>query len=133
QLLEIKKDLVVVVDATARPQAYQAKPDFIIASQPYSEDSFCQPVYLQHIGGDLPEADICGLWTGLIKVSAKGQKPFYKALRSLLQEDTMQQFGRIPALLNQLIQLKCPVHILYITGHWLEVETVADVLKAAHF
>lgn len=133
QLLEVKKDVVVVVDATARPQSYQAKPDFVTASHPYSEDSFRQLVSLQQIGGDLPEADICGLWTGLVKVSAKGQKPFYKALRSLLQDETMQQFGRIPALLNHLIALKCPVHILYITDHWLEVETIADVLKAAHF
>lgn len=133
QLLEVKKDLVVVVDATARPQAYQPKPDFVTASQPYSEDSFRQSVHLQQIGGDLLEAEICGLWTGLLKVSAKGQKPFYKALRSLLQDDTIQQFGRLPVLLNHLVALKCPVHVLYITDHWLEVETIADVLKAAHF
>ncbi|MGI0487815.1 isocitrate lyase/phosphoenolpyruvate mutase family protein [Pantanalinema rosaneae CENA516] len=133
QLLEVKKDFVVVVDATARPQTYQAKPDFVTASQPYSDSRFRQPVYLQQIGGDLPAANICGLWTGLLKVSAKGQKPFSKALRSLLQSNTLQQFGRLPALLNHLIALKYPVHILYITDHWLEVDTIADMLKATHF
>ncbi|NEQ63481.1 MAG: phosphoenolpyruvate mutase, partial [Moorea sp. SIO4A1] len=98
-----------------------------------STQAFYQHVYLQQISDQLPEGEICGIWTGLLKVSQQGQQKLRDTLNTLLQSEQVRQQGRMPTLINRLISHGHRVHVLYIKGHWLDIDQVEDLFKAGSF
>ncbi|NEP56476.1 MAG: phosphoenolpyruvate mutase [Symploca sp. SIO2G7] len=132
-LLESNQDFVVVVDSDWRRRYYQVRPDYVTCSLPNSKQSFYRDIYLKQISNELADEDICGIWTGLLKVSSQGQQPLREALNTLIQQEKIQRRGRVPTLINELISRGYPVHVIYITGHWLDVDAIEDMLKAGSF
>ncbi|NEO44300.1 MAG: hypothetical protein F6K55_09260 [Moorea sp. SIO4A3] len=41
--------------------------------------------------------------------------------------------SRMPTLINRLISHGHRVHVLYIKGHWLDIDQVEDLFKAGSF
>ena len=132
-LLGVEHDFVVVIDSSHRPQAEQIRPDYVTCSLPDSTQAFYENVYLQQITHDLGEREICGIWTGLMKVSQQGQLGLRETLNTLLCSDKVQQQGRMPTLINELIARGYRVHVLYVKGHWLDIDQVEDLFKAESF
>ena len=52
-----------------------------------------------------------------------------------VQEDRRADFDRlsIPDLLNHVIETGKPVKVLYIHGHWLDVNNLEDLSRASDF
>jgi phosphoenolpyruvate phosphomutase len=48
------------------------------------------------------------------------------------QEGTAEQ-ASLPDLLNRLIEKDLPIGVLYITGHWLDVNDVYDLASVRNF
>jgi phosphoenolpyruvate phosphomutase len=132
-LLEANQDFVVVVDAEWRNRSHQVRQDYVACSLPNSNQAFYTDVYLKQISSDLPDDDTCGRWTGLLKVSSQAQKVFRETLDTLLQQEEVQRQGRVPTLINALLKSGYPVNVIYVTGHWLDVDEIEDMLKAGSF
>jgi phosphoenolpyruvate phosphomutase len=132
-LNEPGEDFVVTVDAdwvNSRKAGREA--DWAVCSHPNSRDAFSTNVHLKRIGADIQEPDIHGEWMGFLKVSAKGFTILKAALDKLLSSPDHQQF-KIPDLLNMLIDDGHNVRTIYTTGHWLDINTVQDLVAAGNF
>lgn len=132
-VLETHQDCVVVVDADAHRKANQVRPDYVSCSLHNSKQAFYTDVYLKQIDGNVLEEEMCGLWTGLLKVTSKVQKPLREILNNLIQQEEIQRSGRIPTLINELIARGLKIYVIYITGHWLDVDEIEDIVKAGSF
>jgi phosphoenolpyruvate phosphomutase len=133
-LLDSEYDFTIVVDAdNNRVNPTLIRKNYVRCSVPNPKYDFYSPVYLEEVSRDLPEADICGMWTGLLKVSHEGAPILQTIVDSMLQDETLYRQGRMTALLNQLVQSGHQVHVIYISGHWLNVDTVKDMIAVGSF
>ena len=132
-LLENDYDLAVIVDSNWHKCSNQVRADYTNCSVPNSKRAFYQDVGLHQIDANMPEEKICGMWTGLLKVSSNVQRPLLDALEKLLLQLEIKSSGRMPNLINELIALGYPVNVVYITGDWLDVDEVEDMIKAGSF
>lgn len=132
-LVESPHDLAIVVDADWLQRANRVRPDYVYTSLPNSKQAFYSDVYVKQMGSNIPPSGICGVWTGLLKAGKQVQQPLLDALKTLLQDDSMKQHGRMPSLITELVTLGYPVHVIYITGNWLDIDEVEDIVKAGSF
>lgn len=132
-LLETTSDFAIVVDANWRDRSHRIRPDYVDCSLPSSTQSFYTKVYLNQITSTIPESEICGLWTGLLKVSQSAIATFQETLISLCDRPQLYSQGRIPHLVNELVKHNHKIEVIYITGHWLDIDEIEDILKAGQF
>ena len=132
-LEEPAEDFVVAVDADWVNSCNAGREaDWAVCSHPNSRDIFSTKVSLKRLGDDIPQADIHGEWMGFLKVSAKGFVVVKTALDELLSNPGEQQF-KMPDLINMLIEDGNIVRVVYTTGHWLDIDTVQDLVAAGNF
>jgi phosphoenolpyruvate phosphomutase len=132
-LEEPGEDFVVTVDAdwhNSRNAGREA--DWAVCSQPNCRNAFSTNVNLKRLGDDIRETDIHGEWMGFLKVSAKGFAIIKTALDDLLSNPAHQKF-KMPDLINMLIENGNTVRVIYTTGHWLDIDTVEDLVAAGDF
>ncbi len=132
-LEEPGEDFVVTVDAdwhNSRNAGREA--DWAVCSHPNSRDTFATNVSLKRLGDDIQEYNIHGEWMGFLKVSANGFTILKTALDDLLSNPDYQQF-KMPDLINMLIEEGNTVRVIYTTGHWLDIDTVQDLVAAGNF
>ncbi|MES1924629.1 phosphoenolpyruvate mutase [Salinisphaera sp. T31B1] len=131
-LLDADGDIVVVVDSdSAGPGETLRDPAW--CSAPDDRSLFAQRVTLEHVGRNgAPETACCGRWIGLMRARGAGRTHIAQAIETLRQRGDYEQAG-IPDLLNVLIGAGVPVHVVYITGHWLDVNDLDDLRAASDF
>jgi len=136
-LLSVKADLAIAVDALSQRAAgggdrHLPNPrDLVAASRPFSASYLDDgPAYLSAIGDIPPEAQV-GEWIGLLRVSAQGAVWVAEEL-ARMREDGSAATADLPALLSRLAA-RHPVAVHYITGHWLDVDTIPDLADARNF
>ena len=132
-LSDVEQDFVVVIDSSQHDGTSRVRPDYAACSLPNSTQTFYQSVYLRQITDDGDHADIGGLWTGLLKVSPQGQPILRDTLDRLLQAEEARQQGRMPLLINALIAGGNPIYVVYVQGHWLDIDQIEDLVKAGSF
>ena len=135
-LLAAEGDIVIAVDVQSRASGGRRPHarDLVRASRPpssrYLDDA---PALLTGIGD--PPADEAGEpvaeWIGLLRASAKGAEVLREELRAMHADGTLPQ-ADLPALLAR-VAARVPVHIHYIAGHWLDVDTLDDLAEARNF
>jgi phosphoenolpyruvate phosphomutase len=132
-LLDSDHDFTVVIDADQSINPNLIRQNYVTCSLPNSKTAFYTPVELKQIGRDLPTEKICGMWTGLLKVSNQGKHTLWGILKTMLLDEEVRHGGRMPALLNELINQEYSVNVIYITGHWLNVDAIKDMIQAGSF
>jgi phosphoenolpyruvate phosphomutase len=132
-LLDSKQDFTIVVDADAISNSNPVRADYVSCSLPSSHKAFYSEVYLDQINNKLPQDEICGIWTGIFKVSGEYRNVVLETLKNLLLNEEVQKQGRMPTLINELINLGYKISVVYITGHWLDVDEIEDIIKAGDF
>ncbi len=135
ELIESSEDFVVCVDANWRESRNRGRTaDFVVCSEPNSKRAFLSTVQLVDFVNDGDRSDVTGEWMGFLKVSAKGADVLC-ALLTRLESDDAVRFNtmKVPDLLRHLIKDGHPVRVLYTTGHWLDVDSVDDVIIGASF
>jgi phosphoenolpyruvate phosphomutase len=65
-------------------------------------------------------------------VRGEGRLWLLAALAELKQRPDYNTLG-LPALLNHLVEKAHPVRVLYINGHWLDVNSLEDLDRAGDF
>jgi phosphoenolpyruvate phosphomutase len=83
-------------------------------------------------GEDLAENEIHGEWMGIMRVAAEAV-PAFRAQVNALAADPANRKAKLHHLLNAIAQKGSDVRVVYNTGHWLDVDSVEDVLAAGSF
>jgi len=132
-LMATEGDIVLAADARSSglkaPGRFrdQVKADRAFSGN-YLDD---QPAHLQEMSAELQPSDITGEWIGLARFSANGAAWLVEEIDTLEAEGLLDK-ADMPLLLTRLAA-KHPVAIHYILGHWLDVDTLADVGDAMNF
>ncbi len=138
-LLDSEEELVVVVDsafgeATSAGRPVTGAPDYAYCTAADDRAMLAQNVRLFAIlpdrRGDLGEAN--GRWVGMLRVCAAGRQWLLDALAELKLRDDFAQLS-MSALLNRIIANGHPIRVLYIHGHWLDVNALEDLDNAGDF
>jgi phosphoenolpyruvate phosphomutase len=128
ELLDSTADITVVVDS-AHTSAANPR-DLVTATRRntgrYHDD---EPALLTGIAADPAQAS--GQWIGLMHLSAHGAQLVRSELEAMQAEAALAH-ADLPGLLLR-ISRHHPIAIHYITGHWLDVDTTADLAEARNF
>ena len=132
-LLDDEHDLAIVVDSDNNYDPNLIRRNYVACTLPNLRSSFYNDIYLKKVSPELPKENLCGMWTGLLKVAGKLKPDVREILDNLLQQDEIRQQGRMPDLINELNKSGYPVHIIYITGHWMNIDDIKDLIEAGSF
>jgi phosphoenolpyruvate phosphomutase len=135
-LLDADGDIVVGVDAMWRERTGQATErvrDLVQASARFSPSYLDDdPVLLQRVAHDIPGDDACGEWVGLAKLSAKGSERLRAEIEAMRADGSLNS-ASLPDLFSRLAGQDDPPRVVYVTGHWLDVNDAFDLAKAGDF
>ena len=132
-LLESDRDLTVVVDSAVATEA-SGSPDYAYCSAPDDRSLWGQDVLLQRVRQNSKDGgiDANGRWIGMVRTHARGRQWISDALASLSKTETFAQLS-MRDLLNHIIDQGHSVRVIYIHGHWLDVNSLADLERAGTF
>ncbi len=135
-LLAASGDIVLAVDAHWRDHAGAAPDrvrDLVACSRTFSGGYFDdEGVTLRSIGDPAAEADACGEWIGLAKVSPQGARLIRAEIDAMTADGSLAK-ANLPELFARLIASGVPIDILYVSGHWLDVNDAFDLADARNF
>jgi phosphoenolpyruvate phosphomutase len=130
-LLAAEGDVVLAVDS--RPLRAGAHPRDLVratgapTSPQFDDDA---PGTLVAIG-DVPAAAASGEWIGLMRVSARGAALVRAALGAMAADGTLPR-ADMAGLIGRLAQ-QAEVRVHWVSGHWLDVDTLGDLADARNF
>lgn len=126
-------DITIVVDAAWQQRApSRSSLDYVAASHPYSLKYGEEEAVLRDIGAHLKPEQVHGEWMGLVKTSAKGSQTLRAALAELSARPDFKTL-RFDDLFRHLLAAGQTIRVLYITGHWLDVDDLDDLSAANAF
>ena len=133
-LFDCEADVAVAVDANWREHRQDAPkhaPDLVICSEPYTEDHFLDEsaVQVEAFEGLVARDVAHGEWIGLAKLSAKGLAAVRQEVAAMQDDGSATRAG-LPDLFNRLIAKGLKPRVVYITGHWLDVNDAFDLAWA---
>lgn len=132
-LCQEQDDCVIFVDSNWRDQSSYARlGGFAECSVPNSRKAFNAKIHLKQLGKTLPEESIHGVWMGFLKLSSSAASQVNDLLSDMLADPANRRAG-IPQLLQALLKQDVPVRVLYTVGHWLDVNSLEDVVQAGNF
>jgi len=133
-LLDAQGELVVVVDSAPLPGSERNLTDLAFCSASDNRELYGQDVELQWVTKDRrwQEREPGGRWIGMLRIRGDGQKWVLDALEQLRSRNNFAALG-LPDLLNYLVECGRSVKVLYIHGHWLDVNNLKDLQRANDF
>ena len=132
-LLAEEHDIVIAVDAAwERRQDAAGYIDYITATRPYALRYDEEEAFLTATGPRLDRANIHGEWIGLMKMTSRGSAQVKAALVNLACRTDFRTL-RFDDLFKHLLEQQQRVQVLYITGHWLDVDDLDDLARAQAF
>jgi phosphoenolpyruvate phosphomutase len=132
-LCQEQDDCVIFVDSNWQDRSSYARLDgFVACTVPNSRKAFNAKVYLTKLGHNLPSEVIHGVWMGFLKLSSSAVSEMNGILSEILADPANRKSG-IPQLLQELLRRRYPVRVLYTVGHWLDINSLEDVVLAGNF
>lgn len=133
-LLSAEGDVVLVADAAKQDQSLKPSADLLKCSSPCTADHLIHDllVDLEGINDGLSHQDSHGEWIGLLRLSARGSG-IVRAELAAMHEEGVRDQSSMPDLLNRLIARGIKPKVIYITGHWLDVNDAFGLAQARNF
>ncbi len=132
-LCQEKEDFVIFVDSDWQNQSSYARlGGFAECSLPNSKKAFNAKIYLKQLGETVSRESTHGVWMGFLKASAAGAVQLQTILTTMLADPANRKAG-IPHLLQELLRRQHPIRVLYTVGHWLDINSLDDVVQAGNF
>jgi phosphoenolpyruvate phosphomutase len=132
-LCQEQEDCVIFVDSNWQERTSYARLDgFVECTVPNSRKAFNAKVYLKQLGHHVPSTAIHGVWMGFLKLSSAATSQIHGILLEILADPANRKAG-IPQLLQELLKRQHPVRVLYTVGHWLDINSLEDVVQAGNF
>jgi phosphoenolpyruvate phosphomutase len=132
-LLNVAGEIVVVVDSARFERSTSGNPDYAYCSAPDDRSIFNQDVNLLEIAKTTTNqsGQACGRWIGMLRSRAIGREWIEEALTKLQQEKNFALMS-MADLANFLIKQGRPIKVLYINGHWLDINSLEDLDLASN-
>ncbi len=132
-LTELDADMAIAVDTNWRDSVNRDREaDYVSCSEPYSRRAFGNRIRLTAAGEDLADARINGEWMGIMRVSAAALPAFRDHVNKLAAYPA-NRTAKLHQLLNAIVTDGGDVRVIYTTGHWLDIDSVEDILAAGNF
>ncbi|MDQ4146086.1 MAG: phosphoenolpyruvate mutase [Pseudomonadota bacterium] len=133
-LLDMQGEIMVVVDSALPPKTSREYRDLAYCSRPNDHALFHEHVDLLRIAssGEAGDGRPSGRWIGMLRVAGNGRNWLLKSLEDLRTRSNFASLG-MPDLLNHMIEAGRQVKVLYIHGHWLDVNRLEDLGRASDF
>jgi len=131
-LIDNPADIVLAVDSDIASRPPSEKSDFIYANRPDVELSFHEEILLKEVKYTQPQSEYNGEWIGIMKLSAKGMQ-HVKDFITQFENDPEFKKMEIRDMLNYFVNNGINVTIEYISGHWVDVDTIMDLNLASTF
>ncbi len=132
-LIEQDDDFVIAVDTDWTDSANRGRAaDYVRCSEPNSRNGFYSRIILEQSAEDIPEKKIHGEWMGLLLVRAGALPRFREAVEKMAAAPEYRR-AKLHHLLNELVQQGEQIRVVYTTGHWLDVDSLEDVVAAGRF
>ena len=133
-LMDWEADLLVVVDSSPLDQAVGNKNDLAYCSGPDDRAMYQQKVSLEKISseGEWQGRAPDGRWVGMLRARGAGRAQLLEALEQLRSEPDFDRKG-VPDLLNRLVENGHAPQVQYISGHWMDINNLEDLQRAAEF
>jgi phosphoenolpyruvate phosphomutase len=126
-------DFVIVVDTDWQESVNLGRAaDYVRCTETHSRRDFYKEIYLEQAGETLPDDLRHGEWMGILKVSPVGM-PVLRKLVAEMAADPGNRKAKLIHLLDELVRSGQRVRVVYTTGHWLDVDTLDDILAAGSF
>ena len=134
QILDLPdEDFVIVADTDWQDSVNRDRAaDYLRCSEPHSRAAFYHRVLLEDAGETLAPAQIHGEWMGFLRVSTAAVPRLLACVAALL-EAPGGNACKLHHVLSALVGEGEAVRVVYTTGHWLDVDTVDDLLAAGGF
>ncbi len=132
QLMDTDADFAIAVDADWRDSRNKNRlADYAVCSQPNSKKTLLGKVTLKDVVSDPESPNIEGEWMGFLRVSAEGAK-ILRAMLVALDAEAARRM-RMTDVLKAIVKAGHEVRVIYTTGHWLDVDSVSDVVQGGSF
>lgn len=134
RLLEEKGDITIVVDATVENRSPDYIGDFVSCSRAHTKTWNEDSTDLKNIsfGQASEHKGAQGEWIGLIKTNKVGSEILAKTLDEMSAKPEFNKM-KLPDLMNTLLEKKVKINVMYIDGHWMDIDTYADVTRGQKF
>ncbi len=127
ELLDAEGDFVIAVDYAWKRHD---SADGVICSQPQSVQHYNRRIDLVSFC-DSREPGAHGEWMGLLKLSPRGSKLAAELLQRLAQQSGFERMT-MPDFITALQAEGHAVQVIYLTGGWLDIDHVADLVDAGN-
>lgn len=127
-------DIVLGVDAMwrARETADRTR-DLVTCSRSFSPEFLDdEPVLAEGIGHELPASEVNGEWIGLVKLSPCGAARIAETIEAMRRDGSLQKAGMVD-LFSRMRAEGDPLTVVYVTGHWMDVDDAVDLARASEF
>ncbi|MBT7955693.1 MAG: phosphoenolpyruvate mutase, partial [Rhodospirillaceae bacterium] len=129
-------DIVLVADALWRdrdPEPQSRVRDLVKCAEPFTTKYLDDDeVALTAIGHDFAAEDIQGEWIGLAKFTEQGSNRVRAEIEAMKNEDVAEQASMID-LFSRLLSAGEDIRVIYIPGHWLDIDNADDLADAQKF
>ena len=130
---EAEEPFAIIVDTDWRHSVNRGRAaDYVACTEPYSRKVYQRHILLTEAGESLDEAEIHGEWTGILRVSAAATPALREAVSDLLKAPEGKT-AKLHGLLSELVKRGNPIRVLFTNGHWLDVDSLEDVVAASSF
>jgi len=130
---EAEEPFAIIVDTDWRDSVNRGRAaDYVSCTEPYSRQVFQHHILLTESSEELPEAEIHGEWTGILRASAAATPALRDAVSDLLKTPEGKT-SKLHVLLSELVKRGNPIRVLFTNGHWLDVDSLEDVVAASSF
>ena len=130
---DFQDEVVIVVDTQWQDSVNKERAaDYVHCSEPHSRDSYSHEIFLRDSKEDMDPNMIHGEWMGVVKFSNK-MVPALKQAMQKLKVSSDFDVAKFHDLFSFLVSEGHNIRIVYTTGHWLDIDTVEDLLEAGNF
>jgi phosphoenolpyruvate phosphomutase len=126
ELLNDQNNITIVVDADCEEDGLDK--DFVSASEKYDRTNYLGTSVFKKMGSTLARKDIFGEFIGLWKVNQTGAAQVLNALEKLSKSSDFKSMT-CTDLFNEIAK-DHTIAVKYISGAWLDVDTLVDLQNA---
>lgn len=132
-IIDDEGDITIAVDADWQDSRNRGRyTDFVSCDQPYHKEYFEQKVLLRRMDNNLEGNDVHGEWIGLFKVTSRAAEVLRELLETFARRIDFKEL-RMSDLFNEIIAQGEEIRVVYIRGHWLDVDDLHDLSEANIF